>query len=460
MDKPTLMDSILNAQDTPAVIIDTNYLIIAANEAYCASYGIDQKSIVGRHCHEISHRSAVPCHLNGEDCPHKEVMATHAPFDVMHTHFDRDGAPDYVRIKAYPLNNAAGQPYLLETIHRLAAPIDMSCEEMRMVGRSPAFLACIENLSVAARYDAPVLIQGESGVGKELAARFLHDSSARSKGPFIELNCAAIPEQLCESELFGHEKGAFTGSNSRKEGLFELANNGTLFLDEIGDLSLPIQAKLLKVLDSGDFRRVGDNKVHHTNCRIITATNRDLSELICAKLFREDLYFRIAALPVEVPSLRARRADIAPLSQALIDRLGKTIGRQFTFSHDAVAALENHTYPGNIRELYNILCRAGSLARDGIICSQHLKFEPAHAPHAHVGEHAHASTFSPAHPATSRADKNLGQSMAELERQRITELLEKHTGNRRAVAHVLGISERTLYRKLQRYASSDLNATH
>ena len=439
MRKPAIeLQSLVNAHDEPAVIIDQDYRIIAANAAYCESYGISPTDILNHRCHEVSHRSDVPCHQHGEQCPHKSIFETTVPVQVLHTHFDAHDEPDYVRIKAYPLKGAGDSIYLLEVIHRLAPNIDLSCDDLRMVGRSKAFVACMENIIIAARSEAPVLITGESGVGKELAAQFVHKQSTMSSGPYIELNCAAIPEALCESEIFGHEKGAFTGCAGARKGLYELADGGTLFLDEIGELPLSLQAKLLRVLDNGEFRRVGGHTLHRAKVRVIAATNRDLSRMVEEGSFRADLFYRIAALTVRIPPLRERRRDIASLSQFLAKRIGNQCGTSLRFTREALHALENYRFPGNVRELSNIVQRAAAHAHDGVICVEHL----------------HLPTDAQADAADSALQIPADRPISEIEREYTKTLLEQHNGNRKRVASILGISERTLYRRLKHYQAA------
>ena len=450
MNKPAIdVHSLINAQDSPAVIIDENYRIVAANQAYCTSYGIDPDKVVNHRCHEVSHHSAVPCHMNGEDCPHKQVFSTDKPFEVLHTHYDYANRPDRVRIKAHPLHDPDGGRYLLEVINRLAPSTNLSCEDMQMVGHSPAFLALIENLIVAAKSDAAVLIYGESGTGKELAAKFVHEQSTRKKKPYVELNCAAIPEALCESELFGHERGAFTGCAGLKQGLFELADGGTLFLDEIGELPLTMQAKLLRVLDSGEFRRLGGNNLIKVDVRVIAATNRNLMAMVTQGKFREDLYFRIAGINVSIPPLRERRMDIPALAEILIKRLCKPGHNLCRLTHGAIDRLVSYSFPGNIRELQNILQKALATCDCNIIEAKHIHFNEHHGI-----EHAAAdSTHGHAHGKAGGVVPSNGSklSIAEVERHYISTLLEQHDGNRRIVANIMGINERTLYRKLKRY---------
>jgi transcriptional regulator with PAS, ATPase and Fis domain len=303
---------------------------------------------------------------------------------------------------------------------------------------------------MAARSDAPVLLYGETGVGKELAARFVHERSARKGRPYVELNCAAIPEALTESELFGHERGAFTGCIGRQPGLFEQAHGGTLFLDEIGELPLATQAKLLRVLDAGEFRRVGGRELVHTDARVIAATNRNLLAMVAEGRFREDLYFRTAGIKVSIPPLRERRADIPALAQALIKRLCQR-GQPCRLTQEATERLVRYDYPGNIRELRNILQKAVALSVDGIIGAKHI----------HVGEHHNGREsiafpgFVPlrtgnngrGHPAAAPPAE--APKLREIEACYLEELLKRHGGRRRAVAEAMGVSERTVYRRIK-----------
>jgi len=451
MKHTTVIESLINAQETPAVIINREFRIVAANKAYCLSYGIDPDEIVGHCCHQVSHHSDVPCFKNGEDCPHREVLTSNSPFEVLHTHYDYANRPDRVRIKAYPIETSNGDRLVMETINRLAPSMHLTCEEMRMVGRSPVFLKFLESLNQAARSFVPVLLHGETGVGKEMAAQHIHENSSRRGKPYVELNCAAIPETLFESELFGHERGAFTGCAGLKRGLFETADKGTLFLDEIGEMPLSMQAKLLRVLDSGEFRRLGGTSLLQADVRILAATNRDLPAMVAQGKFREDLYFRIAGIKVQIPPLRERRNDIPALADALIHRLcqrNKTNHCHLT--KEAIEYLMQHDFPGNVRELMNVLQQAVALSPDGVVDVDHIRFNDHHCPR-NGQQHSAFGMPSDSNPqaGTSYIDPSL--TRAEAEARHIAELLHRHQHNRRVVATALGISDRTLYRKIKRY---------
>ena len=451
MRQHTVIESLINAQESSAVVIDKHYRIVAANRAYCDAYRVDVDAIVGRRCHDISHHSPVPCHQNGEDCPHKAVLATHDPVEVMHTHFDHANRPARVRIKAYPIDTANGDRLVLETIHPVASPINLTCEEMRMVGHAPVFVQCVETMGLVAKSCIPVLLYGETGVGKEMAARYIHEQSARRAKPYVALNCAAIPETLFESEMFGHERGAFTGCVGLKRGLLETADKGTLFLDEVGELPPSIQAKLLHVFDSGEFRRLGGTSTIKVDVRIITATNQNLMAMVSDGGFREDLYFRIAGIKIDIPPLRERRIDIPALAEALIKRMCERDKTERCHLTKAAAdRLMGYGFPGNVRELLNILEQARARSPDGIIAPEHI----------HLGAEGHlprtAAKAMPADPAAAgraraATEADAPRSLAQAEARHIAALLERHGDNRRAVAQVLGISERTLYRKIKRY---------
>jgi two-component system response regulator AtoC len=442
------LQALINAQENPFVLIDEDYRVVAANSSYQTAYGVDSNAIVGRHCYEISHHRNSPCWQHGETCPHREVFGNHRPCQVLHTHYDALGRPEHVQIKGYIVPTPEGGSLLGEAIFRLTSPEEIDCEEMRMIGRSPAFLDAIEQLTRAADSNANVLLFGESGVGKELAAHYVHQHSPRKKGPFMAVDCAALTESLFESELFGHERGAFTGCVGRKRGLFELADGGTLFLDEVGELSAATQAKLLRVLESGEFRRVGGREVLHADVRVIAATNRHLRTLVERGEFREDLYYRLACLNVDLPPLRARRSDIPVLAEALLARINQANRTHCYLTGEAMEKLANYDFPGNVRELRNILQRAVAMcgAPNGAISAEGIVLSAASATAAAAPRGSGARCQS---APLSTAEQPL--SIREMEARYLGELLARYNGQRRAVAQAMGISERTLYRKLRRY---------
>lgn len=428
------LQDMIEAHDQPFVVIDEAYRIVAANQRYCRSYGVLLEEIIDKHCYEVSHHTDKPCHENGEDCPHQALFERGQPTVVLHTHYHADGQAERSRIRGHLIRGQGGRVYLGEILYHLEAESELGCEEMRMVGHSAAFLSCVDNLVRVAECEASVLLFGESGVGKELAARFIHDRSPRSSGPFIAINCAAVPENMFETELFGHERGAFTGSAGLKKGLFELADKGTLFLDEVAEIPPALQAKLLRVLETGEFRRVGGTQPLHADVRIVSATNRNLLNRIDQKLFRQDLYYRLAGIDVSLPPLRERREDIPALSEALLGRLSGENRPPCHLDKGAVNKLRHYDFPGNVRELRNLLQRAMVRCQGGVITAEDIQFGP---------EHAVAATSTNTDP--------MPPSLNGVERDYIKDLLVRHNGHRRTVAEQLGITERTLYRKLKQY---------
>jgi DNA-binding NtrC family response regulator len=292
-----------------------------------------------------------------------------------------------------------------------------------LVGRSPAFNRALSELQRVAPSMLPVLLLGESGTGKELFARAVHETSERATGPFVVVDCSGLTETLFESELFGHEKGAFTGATTRKPGLVETAQGGTLFLDEIGDVPLAMQVKLLRLIESGTYRRVGSVETLHANFRLIAATHKPLEKMMEKGEFRQDLYYRISAFPIQLPPLRNRVEDIGLLVNSFLQRVG-TGKRRLTIDADALMQLQRYAWPGNIRELRNVLERASLFADDGVIRSIHL-------PPVSVAASAQSA------PSTAFDGNSLTQELATFK------------GTRSELARHLGISERTLYRRLK-----------
>ncbi|HXG00080.1 MAG TPA: sigma-54 dependent transcriptional regulator, partial [Bacteroidota bacterium] len=308
-----------------------------------------------------------------------------------------------------------------------------------LVGQSPAFLKMIESAERFAQSDSFVLIQGASGTGKELVAHLIHRKSPRSNRPFVAVNCASIPDALLETELFGHEKGAFTHAYTTKQGLVEVAHGGTLFLDEVGDISPAIQPKLLRFLESGEFRRVGGTNVLRVDVRVVSASNKDLREEVLAGRFREDLLYRLNVVTLRVPPLRERKEDIPILAEYFLQRKskGKTPKR---LSPAALEVLMSHDFPGNVRELEHIL-------EGAIILSSGETIEPWDLS-IHRPEKIASGNASAANPLALVTEDI---SLEELERRHIEYMLRKHNFNRGKTAEALGISKKTLYLKIKQY---------
>jgi transcriptional regulator with PAS, ATPase and Fis domain len=448
---PISLQSIIDASDNGFVVIDKDYNIIAANEAYCSAYATDHEKIVGQKCHQVSHHSDVPCHLNGEDCPHKKVFETKAPHQVLHIHYDNNNEEEHVRIKGSPIFGTDGEMFLGEAVFPIAKTDELGCDQQRMLGTSPAFLACIEEMSGAAASDVPILLNGESGVGKELAAKFIHHKSHRKAHPFISIDCTSISEGIFESELFGHERGAFTGCVGRRHGLIESAEHGTLFLDEIGEVPLALQGRLLRVLETGYYRRLGSREDLHVDVRIICATHNNLRQMVEIGTFRADLYYRIAGISITIPPLRERRTDIVPLVKAMLDKTKSHNGSVNRISDEALEILQQYDYPGNIRELYNILQKAAAVSSSGLITSEQLQLNNFANVYINplADRRKHPRDLKTNTPSTNR-------SLTDVEATHIESLLHQHGGHRAKVAEELCISERTLYRKLKQYNLQDV----
>ena len=313
-----------------------------------------------------------------------------------------------------------------------------------LIGTAPAFRAVLDSLRQAAPTSATVLLSGESGTGKELAARMLHDLSPRTAGPFVPVNCAAIPESILESELFGYEKGAFTGAAGRKEGRFERAHGGTLFLDEVGEMSPGVQVKLLRFLQDGIVERLGGKQPVQVDVRIVAATNKDLTGEVKAVRFREDLFYRLNVIAIRLPPLRERREDVPLLAAAFLKRLAEKNAKAITgFTPAALAALEAYGWPGNVRELEHAVERAVVLSREELIGEADLP-------------EAVRRVQPEQQPAPGTIAISVGTPMEEVERLVIRETLRHTRGDKTLAAQLLGIAARTIYRKLDRDESGKL----
>jgi two-component system response regulator AtoC len=360
----------------------------------------------------------------------------------------KEGAYDYLPKPFRPdevvltLRKAEERERLRQEVVGLKAQLATGPEERGLVAESAPMRQALALVARVAEHNTTVLITGESGTGKEVIARAIHRASPRAAKAFIGINCAAIPEALLESELFGHVRGAFTGASADKTGLFEAANGGTLLLDEIGELPTGLQAKLLRVLQEGEIRRVGDQTTRTVDVRVLAATARDLEQETKTGTFREDLFYRINVVAIELPPLRERRQDIAPLARLFAARLAKRFARPLSLSDAALSWLEEQEWPGNVRELENAIERAAVLSDQQILSPADFRREPLPTPHSQEsGERGVES--GTLRDVTERA-----------EREAITEALRVSDGNRRAAAERLGVSLRTLFYKIERYGIS------
>ena len=358
------------------------------------------------------------------------------------------GAYDYIT-KPFDLDEvlftvaqALAQKALVAQVRAMAAlPAQAAAEaeDEELVGHTPAMLQVFKTIGLVARSGEPVLILGESGTGKELVATAIHRNSDRRSGPHVKVNCAALSPTLLESELFGHEQGAFTGAVARRIGRFEQAHRGTLFLDEVGELDIDLQAKLLRVLQAGQFERVGGNETITTDVRIISATNCNLRDRIADKRFREDLFYRLNVVTIKLPPLRSRREDIPALAEHTVRRLArKNRWPQLALSAGAVQRLCELPWPGNVRELQNVLARAAILSRGRLIAPEDL------VPSSAVGEKR-------CHDLPQDLSMSLKEILAQTERRVILQALEETGWSRTKAAQLLGISRRQLYDKIQQY---------
>jgi DNA-binding NtrC family response regulator len=323
----------------------------------------------------------------------------------------------------------------------------------QIIGDDPKLKAVSLSLHRAAGTDTTVLLEGESGTGKELFARALHALSPRADGPFVAINCAAIPETLLETELFGHEKGAFTGAATRKPGKFELAHRGTLFLDEIGDLPLSLQAKILRALEEKRFERVGGTVPIQVDVRVVAATNRNLKAAVAARQYREDLYFRLSVFPITIPPLRERRGDIPLLANYFIDRFCRDLNKKtLTLAPSAIDELLAYPWPGNVRELQNCIERAVILTEGDTIHARHLNLSfrelPAPVPPAPREEEAGIWSQFDLSGTLAEATRRV---VAEVERRKIEQTLKETSGDRNRAAEILQIGYKTLTSKLREY---------
>ncbi|MBQ0921492.1 sigma-54-dependent Fis family transcriptional regulator [Hydrogenophaga aromaticivorans] len=438
------LTAFLEGLPEPHILFDAQYRILAANAAYRRQYS-PERSVVGRCCYEVSHHFAVPCDQAGESCPLAQSRASGQRERVLHLHHTPQGE-EYVNIELSPLPGPDGQPaFYVEKMEPLRVAQGQPSAQ-GLIGRSEAFQRMLALVARVAPSRATVLLLGESGTGKELVARAVHEASPRAGKPLVAVDCSSLPENLFESELFGHERGAFTGASTAKGGLVEAASGGTLFLDEVGDIPLPMQVKLLRLLETGTYRRVGSTDLRHADIRVVSATHRDLERMVAEGRFREDLYYRLCTFPIQLPSLRDRSGDVALLAPALLERVAAP--RRLQLSPAALAVLEAQDFPGNVRELRNLLERTALLCDGERIEAEHVREaiatgrRPALRPAAPPG--LPALTDGP-----GRAPDGRPADLKTLERAALREMVERHTGSRSELAERLGISERSLYRKLK-----------
>ena len=421
--------SFLEGQSEPRIVMDAEYRIVAANRAYAEAYA-PCGSVAGRHCYEVSHHFTAPCDQAGEPCPLRMSQESGQVQRVLHLHHTSRGE-EHVDVETTPIRDEQGKIiYFVETMRVVKQAFSSPAAE-GLVGRSASFKQMLALAMRVAPSNAAVLLLGETGTGKELVARLLHEAGKHASGPFVAVDCSGLTESLFESELFGYEKGAFTGALHRKTGLVESASGGTLFLDEVGDIPLPLQVKLLRLLESGTYRRVGGVDTLRSDFRLICATHRDIDQMVDAESFRRDLFHRISTFPIHVPALAERADDIPLLADSFLKRVAGE--RKLHLSPSAISGLKQRRYSGNIRELRNLVERATILVDGDEIDDRHFDtttIEPVAA--------LPASAFVIDSPI----------ALDELERRYLAWVSNRFRGDRAALAKCLELSPRTLFRKL------------
>lgn len=436
IDQKNKLDAIFNSNIEGTFTIDEDWNVTSFNAAAVKITGYKENEAIGKKCWDIFNSSICRngCHM--EQTMKKSKPTIGNELEII----NKSGKRVPIRVNSAILRNnknekiGAVETFLdISEIKNLSEHLDERFKYENIVGKNKELKQIINVLESVSQTDSSVLITGESGTGKELAARAVHLNSARRSGPFAAVNCSAFAETLIESELFGHEKGAFTGSVKTKVGRFELANGGTLFLDEIGDLSLTVQTKLLRVIEIKEIERVGSNKPIKIDTRIIAATNKNIEKEIEAGRFREDLYYRINVMNIHLPPLRERKDDLPILVNHFIEKFNKKFSRKIRhFSSSAFDILMDYNWPGNIRELENVIEHCFVLCSDSIILDEHLpKRIRANLAYDTQGE---------------KHIKNLESAEINL----IVNILRKHHGNRRKAASELGMHTATLWRKMKK----------
>jgi DNA-binding NtrC family response regulator len=430
--------SFLDGQAEPSIVMDAEYRIVAANSAYTREFA-QGRDVNGKACYEVSHHFSVPCDQAGESCPLRMSKQSGQIQRVLHLHHTPRGE-EHVDVSTAPIRDDKGRlAYFVETMRVVKHASSHPAAE-GLVGRAASFSRMLSLVMRVAPTDAAVLLLGETGTGKELVARVVHEAGHSADGPFVAVDCSGLTESLFESELFGYEKGAFTGAAHRKIGLVEAASGGTLFLDEVGDIPLALQVKLLRLLEAGTYRRVGGIETLRSDFRLVCATHRNMASMVEMETFRRDLYHRISTFPIVVPALNERIEDVPLLASSFLKRVAGD--RDLHFAAATLEALMQRRYTGNIRELRNIVERASILADGNEIAPSHLDMESwcSTSP---------AAKEVPAAPNASAFVVDAPVALEELERSYLRWLQSRFDGDRRSMAASLKVGMRTLYRKLK-----------
>ncbi len=468
------LQDIVNSYEEPAVLVSDQYEIICANSAYYKLYQLEahcnkcnsseyftaNKELcqndtgnlnlsTKQYCYEISHHYSHRCDQEGESCPLQLAKSTQMNQRVLHVHHTRYGE-EHVDVSLYPIRDNTGDMYFLEVMKTIKHASPKSAQN-GMVGNSPTFNKLLALINRVADYDISVLLQGESGTGKELVALAIHEASLRSSMACVTVECSGLSESLFESELFGHEKGAFTGAFNRKKGLVEEAESGTLFLDEIGDVPMSLQVKLLRLIETRTFRRVGGVEQLNADFRLVCATHKNLQKMVEMGEFREDLYYRISTFPIQLPALKDRQEDIPLLVDTILERISSQ--KKMKVSKTVMDFLKQYSFPGNIRQLRNILDFGRVMSDSDIIEMEHLPEELFN-----MGQQDRLGNKAASESCLSfESDSTLQvqveaeiPTLEEYEHNYLSRLQQHFNGDKAELARVLGISERTLYRKLSK----------
>lgn len=422
------LHSVLNGIDESIKIIDRDFNVLFANKKCQEIAEVRLPDLGGHKCHE---RYFEECSF----CVAKDVFQTGRTIHHSGT-INNNGQSRTIEISLFPLRDEVGKvQYAIEIVRdvtELLREVEQQKEFGNMISQDPKMLEIFDLIQTVSKTDSTVLIRGETGTGKELVARAIHENSYRKNNKFVVINCGALTDTLLEAELFGHERGAFTGAERRRIGKFELANEGTLFLDEIGNISEAMQIKILRVLQDGGLSRLGSNDMIYVNVRIICATNRDLEKAVKEEKFRSDLYYRINVVPIVLPPLRERKGDVRHLSNHVLCEYSEKIGKHTTgFSPSVIQKMENYSWPGNIRELRNLVERAVILAQSEEIVSIDIP----------EGQFETEQTL----------DTTLKEVVNETERVYLERLLSKFKGNITETAKHSDVDTRTIHRKLKEY---------
>jgi PAS domain S-box-containing protein len=444
-----MAEALFDLLEDGIIVHDERRRILLINRAAESLTGLSRQNIIGRDCHDAFPAAGLcsaACAFRNEG----EVNNVKREHEVA---FERpDGETRYIRLKSVPIFLNEKKRGVLAVIRDLSELEDLKWrrapkrEFHGMIGVSRMMGQVFETIRAVGPSDYPVLISGESGTGKELAAAAIHNESRRKAGPFVPVNCGALPENILESELFGHVRGAFTGAIRDKKGRFELADGGTIFLDEIGELPLHMQTKMLRVLQESSFERVGGEKPVKVDIRVVAATNRDLRDMVLRGEFREDLFYRLCVVPIELPPLRRRTEDIPHIVTFILDRVSQETGKQITSVSDgAMRLLLKHPWRGNVRELINALQFASVLCRGTTVQEEHLPYEirfpsPSDPP---PGRSSSLPAAPPSRPGSLLEESRAGRRLTI---ESVREALVKTGGNRLKAAKILGVGRATLYR--------------